>query len=298
MSSVVSAVSVRFRAALTRAGVRFAGPPSPTPPGETVLSARGVTVQFGGHTVLDQVDMDVAAGELVALVGPNGAGKSTLLTALSGDAPRSQEGTVTLHGRPIHEYTPAELALRRCVLQQDHAVSFPFQVREIVAMGRAPWAGIGHPEDDEAVVTQAMEATDITHLAQRRFPTLSGGEKARVALARVIAQKTPVMLWDEPTAALDIRHQEMVLRMARKRTRSGDAVVVVLHDLELAAAYADRVAIVSDARIAAFGVPEKVFTAPLLGRVYQQDVEVVSHPRSGIPLVLPVREGVAPPRIT
>lgn len=296
--NIGAALSTRIRQALTRAGLRSTGPPLPVEAGYTVLQARGVTVQFGSHTVLDQVDIDIAAGEVVGLVGPNGAGKSTLLTVLSGDAPRgTREGVVTLHDRAISEYTTAELALRRSVLQQDHAVSFPFQVHEIVAMGRAPWAGTHAPARDEMIVTEAMEATDITHLAHRRFPTLSGGEKARVALARVLAQETPVMMWDEPTAALDIRHQEMVLRIARERTRRGDSIVVVLHDLELAAAYVDRVAIVSDARIVAFGAPEKVFTAPLLGRVYQQDVEVVPHPVSGIPLVLPVREGAAPPGI-
>lgn len=293
------ALSRLARETLSRAGLRFAGPPPATKPGETVLSARDITVRYGSHSVLDGVDIDIAAGELICLVGPNGAGKSTLLTVLSGDAGHAaRDGAVLLHGRRIQEFTAAELALRRSVLLQDHTVSFPFPVHEIVAMGRAPWAGLRSPEEDEAIVTRAMEATDITHLAHRRFPTLSGGERARVALARVIAQEAPVMLWDEPTAALDIRHQEMVLRVAREHTRRGDAVVMVLHDLDLAAAYADRVAIVSNAGIAAFGAPEKVFTAPLLGRVYQQDVEIVSHPRTGIPLVQPVREGVAPPGIT
>ncbi len=125
--------------------------------------------------------------------------------------------------------------------------------------------------------------------AARPFSALSGGERARVALARVLAQRAPLLLLDEPTAALDLRHQELVLRICRERARAGDAVVVVLHDLDLAGAYADRVAVLQGGRLAAAGAPAEVFGAELLSRVYRQPVEVLPHPRTGIPLVLPVR---------
>lgn len=295
----MSRLSHLARSALMRAGLRYPQPPPLPDPGSVVLDAQGITVRFGARTVLDSVDIEIRAGEVVGLVGPNGAGKSTLLTMLSGDGHASAEaGRVYLYDRPLAEWTPPELALRRAVLPQQTAVSFPFEVAEIVAMGRAPWAGIRSAESDEEIVAEALASTETADLARRRFPSLSGGEKARVALARVLAQKAPIMLLDEPTAALDIRHQELVLRLARERARFGAAVVVVLHDLGLAAAYTDQVAVLSNARIAAYGAPEEVFTAPLLSEVYQQEVEVLSHPRSGVPLVLPVREeGAQPPGI-
>ncbi|WP_433698241.1 heme ABC transporter ATP-binding protein [Nocardiopsis sp. CA-288880] len=263
--------------------------------GSEVVRAEGVTVRRGGRALLDGVDLTVRAGELLALVGPNGAGKSTLLAALSGDVAggpargEADEGAVLLLDRPLPEWTPPQLALRRAVLPQEASVSFPFPVAELVAMGRAPWAGLCAPGADDAAVAAAMDGTGIAHLAGRRFPTLSGGERARVMLARVLAQDTQVLMLDEPTAALDIRHQELVLSIARQISEGGGAVIVVLHDLGLAAAYAHRVAILSGGRIAAQGAPADVFTASLLGNVYQHEVEVLPHPRTGVPLVVPLR---------
>ena len=144
-------------------------------------------------------------------------------------------------------------------------------------------------EDDEAVA-EAMTACDVTRFADRPFAALSGGEKARTALARVLAQRTATLLLDEPTAALDIGHQEAVMELAAGRARAGAAVVVVVHDLALAAAYADRVAVIEDGRLAAVGTPETVLTEELLGRVYRHPVEVLTHPRTGARLVLPRRD--------
>ncbi|GAA1117045.1 heme ABC transporter ATP-binding protein [Nocardiopsis metallicus] len=278
-------------APLTRAPAR----PEPVGPGAEVVRAEGVTVRRGGRALLDGVDLTVRAGELLALVGPNGAGKSTLLSALSGDVtggPAKGErdsGTVGLFGRELGEWNPPELALRRAVLPQEAAVSFPFSVTELVAMGRAPWAGLSSPAEDDALTRSAMERVGVTHLADRRFPTLSGGERARVMLARVLAQDTGLLLLDEPTAALDIRHQELVLSIARTLASHGGAVIVVLHDLGLAAAYAHRVAVLSGGQVAAQGTPADVFSASLLSAVYQHEVEVLPHPRTGVPLVVPLR---------
>ncbi|MFF9081744.1 heme ABC transporter ATP-binding protein [Streptomyces rubiginosohelvolus] len=263
--------------------------PSPVAPGSPAVEAAGLSVRLGQRQVLDSVDLTAHAGEVVALVGPNGAGKSTLLAALAADlAPAS--GEVRIDGRPATTWSAPELALRRSVLPQSAVLSFPFPVEDVVRMGRAPWAGTEREDEDDAAVAAAMAATEVTRFADRPFSALSGGEKARVALARVLAQRAPLMLLDEPTAALDLRHQELVLRICRERAAAGDAVVVVLHDLGLAAAYADRAAVLHDGRIAELGPPETVFSGELLGEVYRQPVEVFPHPRTGTPLIVPVRQ--------
>ncbi|MEU1674861.1 heme ABC transporter ATP-binding protein [Streptomyces roseifaciens] len=263
--------------------------PLPSPFGTVRAEARALHVRLAGRTVLDGVDIRVAAGEVLALVGPNGAGKSTLLAALAHDLPAAA-GEVRIDGEPAAAWTAAELAVRRAVLPQSAELSFPFPVEEVVRMGRAPWAGTPAEDEDDEAVRAAMAAAEVAGFASRPFAALSGGERARVALARVLAQRTPLLLLDEPTAALDLRHQELVLRICRERAAAGAAVVVVLHDLGLAGAYADRVAVLHGGRIAAEGPPARVFAAELLSRVYAQPVEVIDHPRTGEPLVIPRRE--------
>ncbi len=269
-------------------------PPATPERGTVTLRAVGVGIERRGgagvpaRRVLDSVDFEVVAGQVVALVGPNGAGKSTLLAALAGELPPT-DGTVELDGRSLEHWTPLDMARRRAVLPQSHTVGFPFTAREVVAMGRAPWVRTVRAEHDEQAVDAALAAADVTHLSARSFPTLSGGERARVALARVLAQDTDTLLLDEPTAALDLGHQEAVLRLAAERAAAGSAVVVVLHDLGLAAAYADRVAVLEDGRVAADGPPREVLTGDLLSRVYQHPVEVIDHPVTGAQLVLPRR---------
>ncbi|MCJ1677600.1 heme ABC transporter ATP-binding protein [Streptomyces sp. APSN-46.1] len=262
--------------------------PARPAPGAPFAQAADLHVRLGGREVLAGVELTARAGEVLALVGPNGAGKSTLLAALAADLPAAS-GVVRIDGRPVGDWPAPDLALRRSVLPQSAALSFPFPVEEVVRMGRAPWAGTPLAGSDEAAVAAAMAATEVTGFSGRPFSALSGGERARVALARVLAQGAPLLLLDEPTAALDLRHQELVLRICRERAAAGDAVVVVLHDLGLAAAYADRAAVLHDGRIAADGPPAEVFEDGLLSRVYRQPVEVLAHPRTGAPLVVPVR---------
>ncbi|MCD7100995.1 heme ABC transporter ATP-binding protein [Pseudoclavibacter sp. 13-3] len=261
--------------------------PRRTPIGQAALEACDLSVELGGRTILDHVDAVVRAGEVLALVGPNGAGKSTLLGALSGDIPST--GVVRLDGRELGEWPLGEQARARAVLTQNNSLAFPFTVLEVIEMGRAPWRRTPREAEDEAAVAEAMARTETSTFSARIFPSLSGGESARVSLARVLAQRTGVLLLDEPTAALDIRHQEEVLGIARERAQSGDAVVIVLHDLNLAAAYADRIALLEHGTVTAAGAPSDVLTAERLSRVYRYPVDVIEHPRTRQPLVLPRR---------
>ena len=254
--------------------------------GPAHLRATDVTVRLGGATILSDVTLDVRGGEILALVGPNGAGKSTLLGALSGDAVSS--GVVLLHDEPLARWSAVEQAMRRAVLLQEVVLSFPFTAREVVAMGRTPWTATPFEDDDESAIQDAMAATDVAGLAERKFGTLSGGEKARVALARVLAQRAPILLLDEPTAALDLHHQELVMEVVRGRAAAGDAIVIVVHDLNLAAAHAGRVAILSEGRLVACGPPSAVLTPGLLSDVYHHRVDVFAHPRTGHPLITAV----------
>jgi iron complex transport system ATP-binding protein len=251
------------------------------------LVADGISVERSGRMLLRDVDLRVAPGELVALVGPNGAGKSTLLACLAGDL-HPHRGEVRLDERSVRRWPTRELARRRAVLLQDVEVSFPFTARQVVAMGRDPWRGTPASERDEAAIDDALADTDALDLADRAVPTLSGGERARVALARVLAQDTRLVLLDEPTAALDLGHQEDVMGTVRARSLAGRAVVVVLHDLALAAAYADRMVVLHGGRVVADGPPADVLRPGLVEAVYGRAVDVVEVV-PGSPVVVPHR---------
>lgn len=262
--------------------------PEPFEHGDVVCTAESVRLVRGGRALLDDVSINLHAGEVLALLGPNGAGKSTLMSLLSGDVVPDR-GSVRFGSTPITDWSLSDLSRRRGVLLQDNELLFPFTVHQVVEMGRAPWRRTEREDEDNEAISASLSATDIAHLGNRRVPSLSGGERARVAFARVIAGRTGVLLLDEPTAALDIGHQEAVLGLARERARAGDAVLVVLHDLNLAGAYADRIALLQNGQIAACGSPEEVLTADTVSRVYQTPVEVVPHPVTGRGIVLPLR---------
>jgi len=241
-----------------------------------LLAAEAVGLDLGGRRVLNDVSLTVVQGEVLALVGPNGAGKSSLLGVLSGEH-RPSEGRVMLDGEDLRSYSSIALARRRAVLAQENVLSFPFLVRDVVEMGRQPWLRTPSYAADEAAVISAVARTDVAQLLDRRFTELSGGERARVSLARVLAQDTAIVLLDEPTAALDLKHQEDVFRIVRGLATDGRAVIVVVHDLSLAAAAADRVGVVSDGSIRALGTPAEVLRPELLGAVYGLSVDVIEH---------------------
>lgn len=251
-----------------------------------------VTHDVGDRRILHDVSLRVESGELVVMIGPNGAGKSTMLSVMAGDL-RPSGGSVTFDGSAVGRWSVPDLARRRSVLLQKSSVSFPYAVREVVEMGRTPWRGRPESSEDEASVLDAMNVTDVARLAARDITPLSGGEAARAHLARVVAQRAPLMMLDEPTAALDILHQEHVMRTCRRLTEAGAGIIVVLHDLDLAAAYADRILLFSEGRLTADGPPEEVMVPDRLSEVYGWPIDVIRHPGTGRLVVLPVREAEA-----
>ena len=254
-----------------------------------VLEATGVSVVVGVATLLDRVDISIMPGERVAIVGPNGAGKSTLLRLLSADL-RPTQGVVKLGGRNIASYSPAQLALKRAMLSQHVSVSFPFTVEEIVRMGR----GSQSTATSQALVDTAIDEVDLTDFRHRELPTLSGGEQQRAHMARVLVQLAcgeavhgpGILLLDEPTSSLDLRHQIALVEIARRRAQAGTAVVAVLHDLNLAVRFADRIVMLRQGRIRAEGTPLATITDEMLREVFDIDV-TVGRTIDGEPFLLP-----------
>ncbi len=254
-----------------------------------VLEAIGVGVEIGAATLLDRVDLRIQSGEMVAIVGPNGAGKSTLLRALSSDL-RPTHGQVQLGGRDIKVYGPAELALRRAMLSQHVSVSFPFTVEEIVRMGRGSQAIAA----SQALVDAAIDEVGLQDFRHRELPTLSGGEQQRAHFARVLVQLAcgeavhgpGVLLLDEPTSSLDLKHQIALVEIAHKRAKGGTAVIAVLHDLNLAVRFADRIVVMRHGAIAAEGTPVDTITSEVVRSVFEIDV-TVEHDGDGAPFLLP-----------
>ena len=259
-----------------------------------MLHGENLVVVRGGRRLVDDVTVGFPAGELAVLIGPNGAGKSTLLKLLSGEM-RPDGGRVTIGGAALAAMKPSALALRRAVLPQASALAFPFTVREIAALGVAiPGLALSRAEA-AAVVDRSLAAVDLTDRADRLHDALSGGERQRAHLARVLAQlwvgaigRGPgVLMLDEPTAAQDLSHQLAVLDAARNHARAGGAAIVVLHDLNLAARYADRFVVVHEGRVAADGAPAAVVTRRLLADVFRVALPPNEVPPAGVPFALP-----------
>ncbi|MBT1018403.1 heme ABC transporter ATP-binding protein [Canibacter sp. lx-72] len=262
--------------------------PAPLEIQESVIEANHLRVERGGKTLLKDITIDLRAGEVLALLGPNGAGKSTLLSALAGEY-EPDGGNVSMLGTPLRSWNLREMSRQRSVMLQEHQLSFPFTTIEVVEMGRAPWQGTTANTNDEVIIRDSMQLAEVQHLAERRVPSLSGGERARVSFARTLATRTGVVMLDEPTAALDLKHQEALLQTVSDLAAHGMAVLVVLHDLNLAAYYATRIALLRDGLLWAVGEPQQVLTSDIISKVYNTPVEVVPNPVTGEPLVLPIR---------
>jgi iron complex transport system ATP-binding protein len=253
-----------------------------------MLCADNLAVQRGSKLVLSGINLALQPGEVLGVLGPNGAGKSTLLDALSGEL-KPSEGHVTLDGKPLSAWVGPERAQRLAILPQTSTLNFAFRVEDVVGMGRLPHA-TGRVRD-QAIIAEALGAADAAHLAGRNYLELSGGERQRVHLARVLAQLWPgasgqTLLLDEPTSMLDPLHQHTTLQATRNIAASGVAVLVILHDLNLAARYCDRVLLLQGGRPHALGTPHEVLQAEPLQAVFDLEVLVQHHPERGHPLII------------
>jgi len=267
-------------------------PASRTQVAAPLLVVEGLSVEYGdGSTrirALDSASLKVRSGEVVALVGPNGSGKTTLIHAIAG-AVKPTSGHVLLKDRDVATMRPGDLARIASVLPQEPRLPAAFSALECVVMGRTPYLGLLQTErsEDFDIVRNAMVATDTWRFAGRLMGQLSGGERQRVVLARSLAQETPVLLLDEPTAHLDVGQQAMTLALVqREARRSGKAVLAVVHDLTLAG-QCDRVVVLSEGKVIADGPPKDVIRRELLSAVYGLDAHILLHPDTGDPVVAP-----------
>ncbi|MDN5588498.1 MAG: heme ABC transporter ATP-binding protein [Brevibacterium sp.] len=252
---------------------------------EVVVRADDVTFAVDGRELVSGISFSLRAGEVVALVGPNGAGKSTMLSLLAGDVAPTQ-GTVEISGSDVRSWKSGPLARKRSVMLQHNSSNFSFSVKEAVHMGRLPW-DVDTVRDEE-LVAEAIEDSDLSGFEARDITTLSGGEAARVSYARTTVQTTPIIFLDEPTAALDLKHQESLLRSVRVLRDQGAAIVVVLHDLNLALRYADRVLVFGDGRLVADGTPHEALSEELVEEVYGQRVRRLQVEGVDTPILIPV----------
>lgn len=258
-----------------------------------VIRLHNIEFAYGKHALFRYFSLEISRGEFVGLIGPNGAGKTTLLKIMGGMVLPSR-GDVWLADRPVRQYRRKELAQILTYVPQEFASLYDFTVEEIVCMGRFPYHGVFEPLDerDWHIVEAVMTRTGVQGLRLRRLSQLSGGEKQRVILASALAQEPQVLLLDEPTRALDVKHQLQFYHILQQEQRqSRQTVVTVTHDINLAVRFCQRILVLQDGRLIADGPPEKVISPPVLEAVYQVPVEIFPHPADGKPLV--VFKGVA-----
>lgn len=259
-----------------------------------MIRVEGLSYYAGGKKLLDGISCVIRPGELTVILGPNGAGKSTLLRLLSGER-KPDEGRVLFNETVLYSLSPRQLALRRAVLGQQYTMTLPFTCEEVVMMGRYPHYRDQPDSRDHAIVAEALSALGAGHLSRRLFNTLSGGEQQRVQLARVLAQleekdlkevMSRFLLLDEPTANMDYLHQQICLRRAKEFCRRGQTVVMVLHDLNLAAQLADRLLVLKEGRLVAEGAPRQLLGVEFIRDVYGLEAKIFYPEPEGFPVVI------------
>lgn len=254
-----------------------------------MLKIKSLTVAYGQQVVLRDFTLEISPGEIVALVGPNGAGKSTLIRAISGVI-KIQSGSMRFRKQDLSDLSPSHLAKIIGVVPQARPFGGAFTVEQSILLGRTPHMNwLGQPQEhDHLEVQKAMRNTQTEHLAQRRIAELSGGEQQRVLLARALAQTTPVLLLDEPTTHLDLRHQSSILSLTKELAHTtGLAVLMALHDLNQVSLFADRVALLVGGNLLAVGSPKEVLTVEQISTAYQTPVQVIPHPEDKAPFIFP-----------
>ncbi len=263
------------------------------------LTITDLQLRLDGAPVLRGLSLDVEPGERLALIGNNGTGKSSLLRCLSGEW-QADAGAIHWHGRPLSAYAQGDRAQWLGMLPQGSMLNFGFRVHEVIGLGRYPHRS-GYRRDREIVLEAAADC-DVTHLLDQPYTHCSGGEQQRVHLARVLAQiwepipdRPRLLLLDEPVSGLDLAHQHRLFGTLRRLSNAGVTLVFVVHDLNLAARYATRIAILSDGVTARAGAPEQVLTSDTIARYFNWPVTVMRHPTAGVPVLVPSRAEDAPP---
>ncbi len=251
-----------------------------------MIRAEGVSLSLGGTRILEDVSFEVGAGEFVALVGPNGAGKTSALRTVNGVL-TPDSGRVVVDGESVANLSARETARRVATVPQDTSLAFDFPVREVVAMGRSAHRGRFErtTDEDRAAVERALERAEVADLADRSVGTVSGGERQRVLLARALAQETPVLLLDEPTASLDINHQVRTLSLVRSLAGEGRTALAAIHDLDLAARFCDALVVLAGGRVLAAGPPGEVLTEEIVERAFGARAAIRDNPVTGTPAV-------------
>jgi iron complex transport system ATP-binding protein len=260
-----------------------------------MLNIQNLSVSYGQRQILYNVNLEVRSGEVLALIGPNGAGKSSIIRAVSGIIP-VQAGRVTLDGRDFLKQPAIQRARSIAVVPQVTSLPAAFTVWETVLLGRTPYLNfLGQASSaDEQIARSSLERVDALHLSDRFVGEISGGEQQRILLARALAQQTPVLLLDEPTTHLDIQHQSALLNLVKAQAYQCNlAVLMVVHDLNLAALYADRVALLDHGYMRAVGTPAEILNEKMLKPIYGVDLNIVQHPDYLIPLIFPERREIA-----
>ncbi len=253
-----------------------------------MIASKQLDYAYHGSPVLRDVSLTLEAGTFTAIIGPNGAGKSTLLKLITGSL-AIQAGEVQIDGRSLSDYDFKTLAKTMAYVAQSFESAFDFTAYEIVAMGRFPYQTAFRSESqrDRDIIRQMMEATGVWSFRERRLTELSGGERQRLILSSALAQEPRILLLDEPTTALDIKHQMQFYRILERLCREEQmTILTVTHDLNLASRFVERLVVMKDGEIAADGKPEGVLTSETLARVYEVEAQIIPHPQDGKPYVM------------
>lgn len=254
-----------------------------------MIKAHQITYKHKEFHILDSVDIQLEYGEFLAIVGPNGAGKSSLLSVLANEVKSKQQ--ILFKDKNISDWPVKELSKHKAKFSQHNSNDIPLEVKDVVMMGRYPYFDAQPKQEDHEAMNKMMYETDVFHLKGREYNTLSGGEKQRVHLSRVMAQLQneiahKLIFLDEPLNNLDVKHQYKALEIIKNFTKKANSAVVVLHDLNLAAQYADKILLMKSGRVAAYGTPEEVFTAEKISEAYNFPCTVCDHPITHNPMII------------